>query len=57
MIMLISGSLFVSSLKIMYVGMYFSMAQASLDKLENIFEETQKDRLNFGKEKLCLLMI
>lgn len=51
MIMFISGSLFVSSFKIMHIGMFFGMAQNSLDKLENAYNETQTDKIDFGKEE------
>lgn len=48
MVLFLSGVLFTGFMKIMYVSMYAYMGTAAVDKLENIFSDMQKDRLEFG---------
>lgn len=48
MALFLSGILFSGFMKIMYVSMYAYMGTAAVEKLEQIFEEMQKDKLEFG---------
>lgn len=48
MVLFLSGILFSGFMKIMYVSMYAYMGTAAVEKLEQIFEEMQKDKLEFG---------
>lgn len=44
----LSGVLFASMMKIMYVGMYAFLGTSAVDKLEGLFSEMEDDRLRFG---------
>lgn len=48
MFLFLSGVLFSGFMKIMYVSMYAFQGTAAVEKLEQIFEEMQKDKLEFG---------
>ncbi len=48
MVLFLSGVLFSGFMKIMYVSMYAYMGTAAVEKLEKIFEEMYKDKLEFG---------
>lgn len=48
MVLFLSGALFVSLMAIMYVSMYAFMGQSVIEKLENIFEEMNSNKLTFG---------
>lgn len=48
MILVLSGVLFNNFMKIMYVFMFAYMGQAAVDKLEEIFNQMQEDRLDWG---------
>lgn len=50
MLLFLSGVLFSGFMKIMYVSMYAYMGTAAVDKLEQIFQKMQEDRLTFGEE-------
>lgn len=45
----LSGVLFSGFMKIMYVSMYAYLETAAVGKLERIFDDMQKDKLEFGK--------
>lgn len=51
MILFLSGIIAVSFMRIMYVSMFAFMGQSAVEKLEDIFENMQKDRLHFGDRK------
>lgn len=51
MTLFLSGVLFTSIMKIMYVSMYSYMGVSAVEKLEALFEEMQKDKLEFGSRK------
>ncbi|EBX6376279.1 ABC transporter ATP-binding protein [Salmonella enterica subsp. enterica serovar Newport] len=51
MTLLLGGVLFTTMMKIMYVSMYSFLGVSAVDKLEILFEEMQKDRLEFGNLK------
>lgn len=51
MFLFLSGILFSGFMKIMYVSMYSFQGTAAVEKLEQIFEEMQKDKLEFGTLK------
>ncbi|MDO4787669.1 MAG: ABC transporter ATP-binding protein [Johnsonella sp.] len=46
-----AGILFVTFMKIMYVGMYYFLADQSIGKLETIYEEMECKKLSHGKEE------
>ncbi len=46
----LTGTLFSSLMKVMYVGMYAKQGEMAVDKLEELFEETAQRRLEFGDE-------
>lgn len=48
MTLFLGGVLFTSFMKVMYVSMYSYLGTAAVEKLEEIFGEMQKDRLEFG---------
>lgn len=48
MFLFLSGVLFSGFMKIMYVSMYAFQGTTAVEKLEQIFEEMQKDKLEFG---------
>lgn len=48
MFLFLSGVMFTSLMRIMYVSMYSFMGNAAVDKLEGIFNEMKKDKLEFG---------
>lgn len=48
MILFLSGIIAVSFMRIMYVSMFSFMGINAVDKLEKIFDDMQKDRLQFG---------
>lgn len=50
MLLFLSGVLLVAFLKIMYVSMFSFMGIAAVEKLEKVFDDMHKDRLNFGTE-------
>lgn len=50
MTLFLSGVLFVSFMRTMYVGMFIYQGNYAVDTLENLFNETQKDKLSFGSE-------
>lgn len=47
----LSGVLFVSFMRIMYVSMYKFQGNNAADKLEELFSNMQKDKLEFGTEE------
>lgn len=47
---LFNGVLFITLMKIMYVGMYFNQANTSIEKIENLIEEMHQERHISGKE-------
>lgn len=47
----LSGVLFVSFMRIMYVSMYKFQGNNAVDKLEELFSNMQKDKLEFGTEE------
>ena len=52
MILFLSGALFTSFMKIMYVQMHAFLGASAINKLENIFDEMLKEKISFGnKEK------
>ncbi len=51
MLLFLSGVLFSGFMKIMYVSMYAYLGVSSVEKLETIFTDMQKDRLAFGARK------
>lgn len=51
MLIFLSGVLFISMFGSMYVGMYSFLANNVIEKLENIFNEMQKDNLKFGTKE------
>lgn len=51
MTLFLSGVLFASVMKIMYVSMYSYLGVSVVEKLEALFEEMQKDKLVFGSRK------
>lgn len=44
------GVLFTYIMKVMYLSMYLFQAKDAVTKLENLYEEMQKDKLNFGSK-------
>lgn len=50
MIFFLSGVLFTFIMKVMYLSMYIFQAQEAVNKLENLYDEMQKDSLNFGEK-------
>lgn len=50
MTLFLSGVMFISIMKVMYVSMYSFQGTTAVDKLEEIFHEMGKDKLDFGKE-------
>ncbi len=50
MIFFLSGVLFTYVMKVMYLSMYIFQARDAVEKLENLYEDMQKDALVFGKE-------
>lgn len=50
MIMFLSGVLFGGFMKIMYVSMYAYKGISAVEKLEQLFDDTQRDKLQFGTE-------
>lgn len=48
MFLFLSGVLFSGFMKIMYVSMYAYMGTSAVEKLEQIFTDMQKDKLEFG---------
>lgn len=48
MVLFLSGVLFTSFMKVMYVSMYAFLGSSAVDKLEQIFNDMQKDSLEFG---------
>ena len=48
MILFISGVLFSSFMKIMYLSMHIMQANTAVDKLEELFDDMQKDKLDYG---------
>lgn len=48
MVLFLSGVLFSGFMKIMYVSMYAYMGTSAVEKLEQIFKDMQKDKLEFG---------
>ncbi|AME09186.1 MULTISPECIES: ABC transporter ATP-binding protein [Gemella] len=51
MILFLSGVLFVSIMGIMYVSMYAYLGTSVVEKLENIFNEMQSNKLSFGDKE------
>lgn len=51
MVLFLSGVLFSGFMKIMYVSMYAYMGTSAVEKLEQIFTDMQKDKLEFGTLK------
>lgn len=49
MIMFLSGVLFVSFMRIMWVGMYIFQGNYAVDTLEALYDDMQKDKINHGK--------
>ncbi len=43
-----NGVILISFMKIMYVGMYIFQADGCISKIENIFDEMEKEKLNSG---------
>lgn len=48
MIFFISGVMFVSFMRIMYLGMYAFYGKSAVEKLEKIYDEMKADQLTFG---------
>ncbi len=48
MVLFLSGVLFSGFMKIMYVSMYAYLGTSAVEKLEQIFTDMQKDKLEFG---------
>lgn len=46
----LSGILFTSFMRVMYVSMYAFQGTAAVEKLEALFDDMQRDRLQFGTE-------
>ncbi len=46
----LSGVLFTSFMRVMYVSMYAFQGTAAVEKLEALFDDMQRDRLQFGTE-------
>ena len=51
MILFLGGVLFTSFMKVMYVSMYAFLGTSAVDKLEQIFNDMQKDKLEFGDKR------
>lgn len=51
MTLFLAGVLFASIMSIMYVSMYIFLGTNAADKLEALFEDMQRDRLNFGNKE------
>ena len=51
MFLFLSGVLFTNLMRIMYVSMYSFLGKSAVEKLEKIFDDMQKDKLEFGQEK------
>ncbi|KGF09755.1 ABC transporter ATP-binding protein [Clostridiales bacterium S5-A14a] len=51
MIMFLSGVLFVSFMRIMWVGMYVFQGNYAVDTLEALYNDMQKDKINHGKRE------
>ncbi|AEE16876.1 ABC transporter ATP-binding protein [Treponema brennaborense] len=51
MVLFLSGVLFSSFMKIMYVSMYAYMGTSAVEKLEHVFADMQKDTLQFGTQE------
>lgn len=51
MIMFLSGVLFVSFMRIMWVGMYIFQGNYAVDTLETLYDDMQKDKINHGKRE------
>lgn len=49
MIMFLSGVLFVSFMRIMWVGMYIFQGNYAVDTLEVLYDDMQKDKINHGQ--------
>lgn len=49
MLFFLSGVLFNFIMKVMYLSMHMFMAKDAVDKLENLYNEMQKDNLEFGQ--------
>ncbi|NLY09618.1 MAG: ABC transporter ATP-binding protein [Tissierellia bacterium] len=49
MVFFLSGVLFTYMMKVMYLSMYLFQAQDAVIKLENLYDEMQKDALQFGE--------
>lgn len=49
MIMFLSGVLFVSFMRIMWVGMYIFQGNYAVDTLEALYDDMQKDKINHGQ--------
>lgn len=49
MIMFLSGVLFVSFMRIMWVGMYIFQGNYAVDTLEALYDDMQKDKINYGQ--------
>lgn len=45
-----SGILFICFMRIMYVGMYHFLAEQSIEKLENLYEEMECKALSYGEK-------
>lgn len=52
MLLFLSGLMFVSFMRIMYVGMFAFQGKSAVDKLEGLYGEMQKDRLEFGSNEI-----
>lgn len=50
MVFFLSGVLFIYIMKVMYLSMYTFQAKDAVEKLENLYDEMQKDSLLFGAE-------
>lgn len=50
MVFFLSGVLFTYIMKVMYLSMYIFQAKDAVEKLENLYNEMQKDSLIFGTE-------
>lgn len=51
MIMFLSGVLFVSFMRIMWVGMYIFQGNYAVDTLETLYDDMQKDKINHGQRE------
>lgn len=54
MMMFLMGVMFAEFMKIMFVSMYFYIANSAIDKLEECYESMTKDSLEFGNDKVFL---